>query len=114
MATRQLVYSLTAATLLAPLPAVVVADEDGGPTLERRAELVHLLKHDCGACHGMQLEGGLGPSLSAAELNAKPVEFLVDTVLSGRPGTPMAGWRGLLSEAEARWLVQYLKQDRQQ
>ena len=84
---------------------------DGEPVLsaDRQAELVHLLKHDCGACHGMRLTGGLGPPLRAADLSAKPEAALVSTVLAGRAGTPMPPWRGLLTDDEARWLVRYLR-----
>jgi len=34
---------------------------------------------------------------------------MVNTVLYGRPGTPMPPWRGLLTEQEARWLVEALR-----
>ena len=27
---------------------------------DRQAELDHLLRHDCGSCHGLRLQGGLG------------------------------------------------------
>jgi len=30
---------------------------------ERQTELLYLLKQDCGSCHGMTLQGGLGSSL---------------------------------------------------
>lgn len=76
---------------------------------ERKASLVHLLRHDCGSCHGMRLLGGLGPPLTAQALEAKPGEMLVATVLYGRPGTPMPPWRGALSETEVRWLIDLLK-----
>lgn len=68
-----------------------------------------LLRHDCGSCHGLTLRGGLGPPLTAAALADKPAALLVDTILDGRPGTPMPGWRGLLSAEEARWIVTVLK-----
>ena len=29
----------------------------------RQAELSHMVKQDCGSCHGMTLKGGLGPAL---------------------------------------------------
>jgi len=71
----------------------------------RQAELIHLLKQDCGSCHGMTLKGGLGPALTAKALAGKPAAFLRQVVLDGRPGTAMPPWRGLLSEAEVAWLV---------
>jgi len=71
----------------------------------RQAELLYLLKHDCGSCHGMTRKGGLGPSLLPENIRARPTRLMVNTVLDGRPGTPMPPWRGELSEQEARWLI---------
>jgi len=86
----------------------------GEPPAARRAELVHLLRHDCGSCHGMTLAGGLGPPLTAAALRDAPRAALEATILHGRPGTPMPPWRGLLSGDEVRWLVRALKSGRLQ
>ena len=91
--------------LLTACPAVAVA---GAPDDERQAQLLYLLKHDCGSCHGMTRKGGLGPALLPENLRNFPVEFLVTTILDGRPGTPMPPWRGELSAADARWLVEAL------
>ena len=74
-------------------------------TPERQQELRHLLRHDCGSCHGMTLKGGLGPALLPERLKLFPREILYSTVLNGRPGTPMPPWRGILTEEEAHWLV---------
>ena len=71
----------------------------------RQAELLYLLKHDCGSCHGMTRKGGLGPPLLPDNLRDRPPMLMENTVLDGRPGTPMPPWRGLLTEQEARWLV---------
>ncbi len=57
----------------------------------------------------MTLKGGLGPPLTPAALEGKSQSSLEATILFGRPGTPMPPWRGMLSEAEARWLVEALK-----
>ena len=78
------------------------------PTPERHRELVHLVRQDCGSCHGMTLRGGLGPSLRPEALRDKPVESLVATIYNGRPGTPMPPWRRFLTEAEATWIVEQL------
>jgi cytochrome c55X len=80
----------------------------GAPDAGRQAQLLYLLKHDCGSCHGMTRKGGLGPALLPENLHDFPPEFLVMTILDGRPGTPMPPWRGELSEADARWLVEAL------
>lgn len=74
----------------------------------RQHELKHLLRHDCGSCHGMTLKGGLGPALLPENLVGKPAATLEATVLYGRAGTPMPPWRGLLSEEEVAWLIALL------
>ena len=78
------------------------------PTEPRQAQLLRLLRQDCGSCHGMRLSGGLGPPLSAEALQRLPLDSLTATIYQGRPGTPMPPWRGLISEAEARWLAERL------
>ncbi len=74
----------------------------------RAAELVRIVRQDCGACHGMRLTGGLGPALTREALADKPVPVLAATIFHGRPGTPMPAWRGLLSEADAAWIAERL------
>ena len=75
---------------------------------DRKAELLHLLKHDCGSCHGMTLQGGLGPALTVNALAGKSSALLQQTILDGRTGTAMPPWRGMLSEQEVAWLVDRL------
>lgn len=94
---------LLALVISCPAPAMAEAPDAG-----RQAQLLYLLKHDCGSCHGMTRKGGLGPALLPANLRDFPVEFLVTTILDGRPGTPMPPWRGELSGADALWLVEAL------
>ncbi|MBL3526262.1 MAG: cytochrome c [gamma proteobacterium endosymbiont of Lamellibrachia anaximandri] len=76
----------------------------------RQAEMLYLLKHDCGSCHGMRLEGGLGPALTPKRLQPWQAEQLAVTILHGRPGTPMPPWRPFFTDSEALWLAQQLKQ----
>ncbi len=71
-------------------------------------ELVRLVRQDCGSCHGMTLQGGLGTPLTAEALAGKPAESLAATILYGRPGTAMPPWKTLLSEAQANWIVDRL------
>ncbi len=77
-------------------------------SLERQSELIQLLRHDCGACHGMTLKGGLGPSLLPQALAPKPKTFLLDTILDGRVGTAMPSWRHALTRVEAVWLLEQM------
>ena len=92
------------ALALSVLPAFVLA-QPAVPSSERQRELVHLVRQDCGSCHGMTLQGGLGPSLKPEALRDKPAESLAATIHNGRPGTPMPPWQRFLSEAEALWIV---------
>jgi cytochrome c55X len=86
------------------LPMVALAE----PPVARQQALRHLLAQDCGSCHGLTLQGGLGPALTRAALAGKSPEMLRAVILYGRPGTPMAPWQPFLNETEAAWLVQLL------
>ncbi|MGD8874759.1 MAG: cytochrome c, partial [Gammaproteobacteria bacterium] len=63
-------------TLVISCPATALA---GAPDAGRQAQLLYLLKHDCGSCHGMTRKGGLGPALLPENLHDFPPEFLVTT-----------------------------------
>lgn len=97
--------------LLAMLSLVVPTSlcAQGEVPEKRQSEILYLLRHDCGACHGLQLTGGLGPPLTVAALDAKPAYLLEQTILLGRAGTPMPPWRGILALPETAWLVKQLK-----
>jgi len=76
---------------------------------ERKKQLNHIVKQDCGSCHGMTLKGGLGPALLPENLKGKPVLFLQHTILNGRAGTAMPPWKTLLTAQEALWISKQLK-----
>jgi cytochrome c55X len=98
---------LTAGALV--LGALAPAASAGAPSPERQAALINMLRHDCGACHGLTLKGGLGPPLLAQRLGAVSDRALVAIILDGVPGTPMPPWRPMISAPEAAWLVARLK-----
>ncbi len=100
----QIRFGIFAWLILSFLPVVVLADIP----VARQQALRHLLAQDCGSCHGLTLQGGLGPALTRAALAGKSPEMLRAVILHGRPGTPMAPWQPFMSEAEAAWLVQQL------
>jgi cytochrome c55X len=82
---------------------------DPAPSRERQNELVHLVRQDCGSCHGMTLQGGLGPPLTPAALQDKPVDSLLwPPFTAAGPGPPMPPWHRFMSEVEARWIVDQL------
>ncbi len=78
------------------------------PTPARKAELLNLVRQDCGSCHGLRFEGGLGLPLTPAALKGKSPDALRDAILYGRNGTTMPPWNPFLTEAEADWIVQML------
>ena len=82
------------------------------PAPARRAELLHLVRQDCGSCHGMTLKGGLGRPLLPEALAGADAQAIAEIILDGIPGTPMPPWRGQLSEAEALWIARALKEGR--
>ncbi len=105
---------LAALALLAIAPGVGAQGATSVPPVETRAAgarevaLVRLVRQDCGSCHGMRLTGGLGPALTREALADKPVEGLAATIFQGRPGTPMPGWRAMLSAADSLWIAEQL------
>ena len=78
------------------------------PSSVRQKELLSLVRHDCGSCHGLRLEGGLGLPLTPQALKEKSPEALKQTILYGRGGTPMPPWNPFMTEAEAGWIVEIL------
>ena len=78
------------------------------PDPARARELVHIVRQDCGSCHGLTLKGGLGPALTVEALVDKPAEGLVATIMGGRPGTPMPPFNTIVTELEAQWIVDQL------
>lgn len=78
------------------------------PDAARQRALLHMLRQDCGMCHGIRMTGGLGQPLTPQALAGKPFEGLVATVYAGRPGTAMPGWKSMITESEAAWMVRVL------
>lgn len=88
------------------LLGAVAAPAAPGPA--RQAELTNMLREDCGACHGITLKGGIGPAITPSALKNKPRRLILNTILNGRPGTPMPPWKPFLTRDEAQWLVDRL------
>jgi cytochrome c55X len=78
-------------------------------TPERQLQLIHLVRHDCGSCHGMTLKGGLGPALLPETLAEKSPDLLEDIIYFGLPERAMPPWEGLLTRQEIHWLVDRLQ-----
>ena len=99
-----------------PWPSVAFAviaattSASAGEAAPDTARLSNLVRQDCGSCHGLTLKGGLGKPLTSEYLRAWSREQLISIVLDGVPGTPMPPWRPVISEADARWIVDRLQQ----
>ena len=109
---RGLAPALLAAAMSVPGPVYPAGGGEarvGAPAPVRQAELVHMVRHDCGSCHGLTLAGGLGPALLPATLAVRPAEYVEQVILDGRPGTAMPPWRGLVSDDDAHWIAQQLR-----
>lgn len=96
-------------TVALVLSAAADAAEPAVPAEIRRAEIMHMVRQDCGSCHGLTLRGGLGPPLLPATLAGKDSAQLRFVVLHGRRGTAMPPWRRFLTEDEAGWVVELLR-----
>ena len=102
-------HPLALALLVIAMFGVTFATAVGAePTPQRAAQLTHLVRQDCGSCHGLTLTGGLGPALVPAALKGKPAAYIKYVILNGNQGTAMPGWSRLLSEADAEWIAERL------
>ena len=90
---------------------LALAHANAGEPSPDATRLTNLVQQDCGSCHGLTLKGGLGKPLTAEALRDWDREQLVHIILDGVPGTPMPPWRALLSESDARWIAEQLKQE---
>ncbi len=93
---------------LIPMLLLVTGVSAATVSPQRQAELRHLVKQDCGSCHGLTLKGGLGPPITPEAMADKSREAMLATLLQGRPGTPMPPWSDMLSYEEAVWIIDLL------
>ena len=103
-----LIATLTAATVSAqPVPTPAAAPLIPAQRIEA---LTHMVRQDCGSCHGMTLKGGLGKPLLPETLSALETDGIASIILEGVPGQPMPPWKGLISAEDAAWIAAKLKQ----
>ncbi len=103
MPERMVAAALLSLLLLNGVQAQPVEDK-------RASELRHLLVQECGSCHGLTMRGGLGPPLTPEALEDRHAIGLKAIILHGVPGTAMPGWKRFLTEEEAAWLVDLLRE----
>jgi cytochrome c55X len=75
--------------------------------------LEHIITQDCGSCHGLTRKGGLGRPITPEALADADPETIAGIILDGVPGTAMPPWRPLITEDEALWMANYLKNGKQ-
>ena len=96
------------ARLAALMLAFALPVQAGEVAPARAEELRHMVRQDCGSCHGLRLTGGLGSPITAQALAGRDADELAMLILDGLPGSAMPGWRPLLTKDEARWIADYL------
>jgi glucose/arabinose dehydrogenase len=72
-------------------------------------EFGKLYRANCASCHGENLEGGGGPALTPALINARTDDQLHDTIHNGHPEAGMPPFKDILSDAEQWQLVNFLR-----
>ncbi len=98
--------SAPAALALLGLLFSLLATASEGTALE--SETIRLVRQDCGSCHGMSLQGGLGTPLTREALAGQSAEALAVIILHGKHGTAMPPWKSLLSASQAQWIAERL------
>jgi cytochrome c55X len=101
---KQVLLAVVIVILLAPLPTIAELE------YENQNRIIHMIRHDCGSCHGMTLNGGLGPALTVEALAGKSDDALFNIIMHGVEDTPMPPWNSILSKQEVSWIVKQLKQ----
>lgn len=76
---------------------------------ERQIDLLNFLEQDCGSCHGLKRNGGLGSPLHPENLEGRDDDVLIDIILDGIPETAMPPWKEILSKEEAVFLIKHLR-----
>ncbi|MCW9034827.1 MAG: cytochrome c [Rhodospirillales bacterium] len=76
---------------------------------ERKSELAYFLEQDCGSCHGLTRQGGLGSPLTPETVAETDDETLFDVIMNGIPGTPMPSWKPLFSQDEVHYLIKLIR-----
>jgi cytochrome c553 len=64
----------------------------------------------CARCHGPNGEGGIGPALADAALQARyDNQALLDVISNGREATPMIAWGEILTPDQLEQLVRFIR-----
>jgi mono/diheme cytochrome c family protein len=78
------------------------------PEVLAQGEVIY--SETCAACHGPEGEGDVGPALNGSMHSWHHMDNQIRSViLDGRPGTPMVGHRGHLTDEEVEAVISYFK-----
>ena len=81
------------------------------PSGRRVPERASLFAQFCASCHGPKLQGGSATSLVDEEWkHGNDDESLAKVIVNGVPGTPMAPFKGVLTDTQVRELVFYIRE----
>ncbi|NPA66027.1 MAG: nitrite reductase [Epsilonproteobacteria bacterium] len=72
-------------------------------------DVASVFEKECQGCHGPNHEGGVGADLRPNVIAKKNSYELAQTILNGRPGTAMPGFKDSFSKADADKMVDYLQ-----
>lgn len=77
------------------------------PPLAEDAAGAEIYESRCASCHGVGLEGGIGPALGeGSAVTDKPDEYVVNTIVNGRGRMP--AFRASLDDGQIERVVEYL------
>ena len=79
-----------------------------GATATEQTDPVLLYKQNCGACHGMDRLGSVGPALLPENLKRLRKKNAVKAIQNGRPATQMPAFAGKLKTDQIQALVDYI------
>ncbi|MFN3594413.1 MAG: c-type cytochrome [Thiobacillaceae bacterium] len=91
------------------LAVALAATAGEGPRPDAQP-LVRFVRQECGFCHGLRLNGGLGVPLTAETMRTRPIDYLETVISQGIPGTAMPGWAPYLTASQVRWIAERLRE----
>lgn len=101
------VYPYTAGGAAGLEGAIVVSPNGAADFFDDRT-VGEAYRDSCGACHGADRQGAIGPALVPESLTASD-SFYIDTIRNGRPGTPMPNWKYTFTDAEIWMMLGFLR-----
>jgi len=73
-----------------------------------KMDFAKVYEKECQGCHGPIHQGGVGSDLRPKALKKKEAYSLAETIMNGRPGTAMPGWKHMFSKDDATGMVDWL------